>query len=75
MLKHRQEGLISLQGFIVTALLGGIFLLWAALIEATGLIQFASETNIKLYFLGVIGGTLISARSYHTIPKDFYIFG
>ena len=67
MLKHRQEGLISLHGFVVTVLLGGIFLLWAALIEATGIIQFASQTNIKLYFLGVIGGTLISARSYHTM--------
>jgi exopolysaccharide biosynthesis polyprenyl glycosylphosphotransferase len=67
MLKHRQEGLISLHGFIVTALLALLFVAWAAIIEVSGLIQFASETNIKLYFLGVIGGTLISARSYHTM--------
>ena len=67
MLKHRQEGLISLHGFVVTVLLGGVFLLWAALIEATGLVQFTSNTNINLYFLGVIGGTLISTRSYQTM--------
>ncbi len=67
MLKHRQEGLISLHGFIVTVILSGVFLAWAALIEATGIVQFTSDTNIKLYFLGVIGGTLISARSYHTM--------
>jgi undecaprenyl-phosphate glucose phosphotransferase len=67
MLKHRQEGLISLHGFIVTVLLGAVFVLWAALIEATGIVQFTSNTNIKLYLLGVIGGTLISARSYHTM--------
>jgi len=66
MLKHRQEGLISLHGFCVSAILGAVYLLWATLIEQTGIIQFASETNIKLYFLGVIGGTLISARTYHT---------
>ncbi len=67
MLKHRQEGLISLHGFLVTVSLAAIFLVWATVIERTGLVQFASETNIKLYFLGVIGGALISTRNYQNV--------
>ena len=60
MLKNRQEGLISLHGFCVSALLGGFFLLWAYLLQATEVVTFASDTNLKVYLLGVIGGTLIS---------------
>jgi exopolysaccharide biosynthesis polyprenyl glycosylphosphotransferase len=35
--------------------------------QATKLVEFASETNIQLYFIGVVGGTLISARTYRTM--------
>lgn len=67
MLKNRQEGLISVHGFCVTAILGGFYLLWMSFIQATSVITFATDTNLQLYFLGVIGGTLISARSYRTM--------
>jgi exopolysaccharide biosynthesis polyprenyl glycosylphosphotransferase len=67
MLKHRQEGLISIHGFVITGLIAALFLAWATFVEASGIILFTNETNIKLYFLGVIGGTLISTRSYHTL--------
>src|SRR5438874_13365968 len=67
MLKNRQEGLISLHGFFVTALLGAFYLVWAGLMQATGFISFASDTNIKVYLLGVVGGTLISSRTYRTM--------
>jgi len=67
MLKNRQEGLISLHGFSVSAILGAFYLSWAEFIQATNLIQFVSDTNIQLYFLGVIGGSLISTRLYRTV--------
>jgi undecaprenyl-phosphate glucose phosphotransferase len=67
MLKNRQEGLISLHGFCVTALLAAFFLVWVAFTQAIGLVRFATDTNLKLYFLAVIGGTLISTRSYRTM--------
>ena len=67
MLKNRQEGLISVHGFCVTAILAGFYLLWMTFIQATSVITFATDTNFQLYFLGVIGGTLISARSYRTM--------
>jgi exopolysaccharide biosynthesis polyprenyl glycosylphosphotransferase len=67
MLKNRQEGLLSLHGFCVTALLGGLYLLWVSFMQATSFIRFATDTNLQLYFLGVIGGTLISTRSYRTM--------
>jgi len=67
MLKNRQEGLISLHGFCVSAILGALYLLWAELMQVTKLIEFASDTNIQLYFLGVICGSLLSARIYRTI--------
>jgi len=67
MLKNRQEGLISLHGFCVSAILGALYLLWAEVMQVTHLIEFASDTNTQLYFLGVIGGTLISSRTYRTM--------
>jgi exopolysaccharide biosynthesis polyprenyl glycosylphosphotransferase len=67
MLKHRQEGLISLQGFSVSVILGAFYLIWAELVQLTNILQFASDTNVELYFLGVIGGTLISSRTYRTL--------
>lgn len=67
MLKNRQEGLISLHGFCVSSILGAFFLSWAEFIQATNLIQFVSDTNIQLYFLGVIVGSLISTRLYRTV--------
>lgn len=67
MLKNRQEGLISLHGFCVSAILGAFYLMWAELMQVAKLIEFASDTNIQLYFLGVIGGTLISSRTYRTM--------
>jgi undecaprenyl-phosphate glucose phosphotransferase len=67
MLKNRQEGLISLHGSSVTVLLGAFYLLWAGVMQVTGLITFVDNTNLQLYFLGVIGGTLISSRSYRTM--------
>jgi len=67
MLKNRQEGLISLHGFCVSAILGAFYLLWAEAVQATKIIEFASDTNIQLYFLGVVGGSLISSRTYRTM--------
>ena len=67
MLKNRQEGLISLHGFCVSAILGAFYLLWAEVMQATRFIEFVNDTNIQLYFLGVVGGTLISARTYRTM--------
>jgi exopolysaccharide biosynthesis polyprenyl glycosylphosphotransferase len=67
MLKNRQEGLISLHGFCVTAILGGFFFVWALLTQKTGFVTFATDTNLQLYFLATIGGALISSRSYRTM--------
>src|SRR3712207_6073892 len=67
MLKNRQEGLISLHGFCVSALLGGFFLAWAYAMQATEAVTFVSDTNLELYLFAVIGGTLISSRSYRTM--------
>ena len=67
MLKNRQEGLISLHGFCVTAILGAFYLAWLYAMRATGVIKFVSNANFELYFIGVIGGALISTRSYRTM--------
>ncbi len=67
MLKNRQEGLISLHGFCVSALLGGFFLVWAYAMQVSRIVTFASDTNLDLYLFAVIGGTLISSRTYRTM--------
>lgn len=73
MLKNRQEGLISLHGFCVTALLGVFYLLWFLFVQATSVVTFASETNVKLYFLAVVGGALISTRVYRGTGRLGYL--
>lgn len=67
MLKNRQEGLISLHGFCVTALLGVFYLAWVSITQASGFVTFATDTNLKLYLLAVIVGTLLSSRSYRAL--------
>ncbi len=67
MLKNRQEGLLSLHGFCVTAILGAFYLAWLYAMRATGVIKFVSNANFEIYFVGVIGGALISTRAYRTM--------
>ncbi|MFT3782112.1 MAG: exopolysaccharide biosynthesis polyprenyl glycosylphosphotransferase [Nibricoccus sp.] len=67
MLKNRQEGLISVHGFCVSSIMGAVYLSWAEMVQATHLISFANDTNLQLYFLGAVGGALISTRLYRTV--------
>ncbi len=69
MLKNRQEGLVSLQGFFVTLAAGVLYYAWSLLVQSTGLITFPEDTEVLLYCLGSSGGALLSTRVYRTLQS------
>src|ERR1700712_1374212 len=54
MLKHRQDGLVSLHGTILLLLISSAFLGALGVVEAFGLIHFTDAFSWKLYLVGVL---------------------
>ncbi len=54
MLKHRQDGLVSLHGTILLLLVTSTFLATYGVVESLGLIKFASTFSWRLYLVGVL---------------------
>lgn len=55
MLKHRQDGLVSLHGTILLILVTLAFVGSLVLVETLGWIQFTAGVNWRLYLVGVLG--------------------
>ena len=64
MLKNRQEGLTTLQAIWVTIILASLFLAYSRAVQAHEWLPRLKQTDLKVYFLAVLGGTLISLRTY-----------
>jgi exopolysaccharide biosynthesis polyprenyl glycosylphosphotransferase len=65
MLKNRQEGLTTLHGIWITIVVSSLFIEFARLVDATGWIELVNQSSLKLYFLAVFTGTILSLRAYH----------
>ena len=64
MLKNRQEGLTTLHAIWVTIIISSLFLAYSRAVQAHEWLPRLQQTDLKIYFLAIIGGTLISLRSY-----------
>lgn len=64
MLKNRQEGLTTLHAIWVTIIISSLFLAYSRAVQAHEWLPRLGQTDLKIYFLAIIGGTLISLRSY-----------
>lgn len=65
MLKNRQEGLTTLHAIWVTIIVSSFFLAYSRAVQAHEWLPKLQQTDFKIYFLAVFGGTLISLRPYH----------
>lgn len=64
MLRNRQEGLTTLHGIWVTIIVSAAFLFHVWTVRTTGWIDLLPDTQLTLYFLSVVGGTLVTLRVY-----------
>ena len=64
MLKNRQEGLTTLHGIWMTIAVSSLFIEFEAFVTWAKWKELV-DLNLKLYFLAVVVGTLISLRAFH----------
>ena len=64
MLKNRQEGLTTLQAIWVTIIIASLFLAYSRAVQAHEWLPRLKQTDLKIYFLAIVGGTLVSLRTY-----------
>lgn len=64
MLKNRQEGLTTLQSIWVTMIIASLFVGYSRAVQAHEWLPRLKQTDLKIYFLAIVGGTLISLRVY-----------
>ena len=64
MLKNRQEGLTTLQTIWVTIIIASLFMGYSRAVQAHEWLPRLQQTDLKVYFLAIIGGTLVSLRTY-----------
>ena len=64
MLKNRQEGLTTLQSIWVTIIIASLFVGYSRAVQAHEWLPRLQQTDLKIYFLAIVGGTLVSLRVY-----------
>lgn len=64
MLKNRQDGLTTLQSIWVTIIIASLFVGYSRAVQAHEWLPRLKQTDLKIYFLAIVGGTLISLRVY-----------
>ncbi len=65
MLKNRQEGLTTLHAIWVAIILASLFLAYSRAVQAHEWLPKLQQTHLKIYFVAILGGIVISLRPYH----------